>query len=80
MRFAELFDTELGQVVVLHQLREEGPEVRVFWVPEGLGVCSFALIFPDTEEGEAKAQSTFEGMNEAAALELISKTKFGPEK
>ena len=57
-KFAKLFDTKYGQILVLRQGAEVddgeenlGDEVRVFMQPDGLGVCSIAAKFKDTESG-----------------------------
>ncbi len=42
-QFAKLFEFEgLGQVLVMLDRGDDGPEVRLYFKPDGLGVCSVA--------------------------------------
>ena len=60
--FAKLFERpEYGQV--LAKLDADGggaPELRWYAKPPGLGVCSFALGFGDSDEGWDAAERAFE--------------------
>ncbi|HEP9000241.1 TPA: hypothetical protein VDU89_006973, partial [Pseudomonas aeruginosa] len=49
--FAKLFEFEdLGQVLVMLDRGDDGPEVRLYFKPDGLGVCSVACSnFPGDE-------------------------------
>lgn len=51
-KFAKLFESEkYGQLVVIKQTDDDGlPEVRLFLLPENLGVCSIAISFVDDSE------------------------------
>ena len=71
--FAKLYETEeTGQVLVKLDEGEDGPEVRYYFEPKGLGVCSMAFQFKDDEEGSAwdKADIAFEKADEEQALRL----------
>ena len=71
--FAKLYEVEeTGQVLVKLSEGEDGPEVRYYFEPEGLGVCSFAFQFKDDEKGSAwdKADAAFERADEEQALRL----------
>lgn len=71
--FAKLYETEeTGQVLVKLDDGEKGPEIRYYFVPEGLGVCTMALEFTDDDKGTAwdKADTAFEKVNEEQALKL----------
>ena len=71
--FAKLYETEEdGQVLVKVQEGEEGPEVRYYFVPEGLGVCSMALEFKDDKKGTAweKADAYFDKIDEESAIQM----------
>jgi hypothetical protein len=71
--FAKLYETEeTGQVLVKLAEGDEGPEVRYYFEPKGLGVCSFAFQFKDDEKGSAwdKADAAFERADEEQALRL----------
>lgn len=59
--FAKLFDTEVGQILVIVQSSDDGdPEIRFFAKPDVLGVCSVALTYEDTDAGWGAAESAFE--------------------
>lgn len=51
-KFAKLFESEKhGQLVVIKQTDDDGvPEIRLFLLPENLGVCSIAISFVDDSE------------------------------
>ena len=60
--FAKLFEHEKhGQLLVKMDMDQEGsPEIRTFFEPEGFGVCSIAIGFPDTDEGWDGAETLFQ--------------------
>jgi hypothetical protein len=69
--FAKIYETEeTGQVLMKVDQGDEGPEVRFYFVPEGLGVCSMAMQYKDTGEGWEKADKFFEEMTEDRAIEF----------
>ena len=74
--FAKLYETELGQILVKQDDGDGGAEVRIFFEPEGLGVCSVALNWKqdDNETQWKKADSAFEKMTEEAVTELVKNT------
>jgi len=74
--FAKLYETELGQILVKQDDGDDGAEVRIFFEPEGLGVCSVALNWKqdDNETQWKKADSAFEKMTEEAVTELVKNT------
>lgn len=53
--FAKLFESETyGQIAVIKQTNDDGdPEIRFYFQPPGLGVCSNALSFGDGNEDES---------------------------
>ena len=69
--FAKLYETELGQILVKQDEGDDGPEIRFFFRPEGLGVCSFALMFTDDDEGWDAADASFEKIDESSALDAV---------
>lgn len=71
--FAKLYNTEVGQILVKVDEGDQGAEVRIFFEPEGLGVCSVSYNWPELEEKEQwdNADSVFERMNEDKCLELL---------
>lgn len=71
--FAKLYQTEeTGQVLIKIDNGDKGPEVRFYFVPEGLGVCSMALEFKDDNKGDAwdKADAFFEKIDEELAIQM----------
>lgn len=79
MAFARLYETkELGQILVkLDQNEESLPEIRYFFEPENLGVCSMAISFKDSETAWDNAERVFDLMNEDKAIEAVSKVLDG---
>ena len=75
MAFAKLYETkELGQILVkLDQNEESLPEIRYFFEPENLGVCSMAISFKDSETAWDNAEKVFDLMNEGKAIEAVRK-------
>ena len=72
--FAKLYETEIGQILVLLQGDDEAkPEVRYFFEPVDLGVCSFALKYEDTDDGWDKAESIFEQTTREIAVGVVGK-------
>lgn len=73
-QFAKLYnDTPHGQILVkLDTDPDDGnPEVRLFSRPPGMGVCSLALGFDDTDAGWEIAEATFDNVDEKKAIEII---------
>lgn len=74
--FAKLFDSpRFGQLLIKMDAGEDGaPEVRFYYMPTSLGVCSCALGFNDTDAGWELSTQLFEriGMEEAEAFLLNS--------
>ncbi len=71
--FAKLYETEeLGQILIKIDDGEEGPEVRVYFEPKGLGVCSMAYTFSD-EKATAwvSAEKAFETLDEQSAIDTV---------
>jgi hypothetical protein len=63
--FCKVFRHADSQVVVLlDPCGEDGPEIQFKARPTGLGVCSVALSFEDTDEGYEKAGQVFEEIGE----------------
>jgi len=71
--FAKLYETQKhGQILVMldSDTEESTPEVRFFVQPKGLGVCSFAMGFEDSQDGWENAETAFEKVDEAMALKV----------
>lgn len=72
MAFAKLFDgPRCGQLLIKCDTDQDGaPEVRVYFQPPNLGVCSVALSFPDTDDGAAQARTAFDRMDMPRAEDI----------
>ena len=74
--FVKLYKTEkYGQILVVIDEGEKGPEVRFSFVPDGLGVCQQAIQF-DGKEGTSdsawdSAIEFFDLIDEEKAAEFI---------
>lgn len=71
--FAKLYETkEYGQVLVKIDRGDDGdPEVRTYFQPVSLGVCSLAITFDDTDGGWGRAEKMFDNMTEESAKSMI---------
>ena len=73
--FAKLFHfDEIGQVLVKRDTDENGdPEVRLYFEPEGFGICSTAFGFEadETEDESAKAKRAFDMVDQERAEKII---------
>lgn len=77
--FAKLFRADdTGQVLVVLDEGDEGPEIQISFKPNGLGVCSMNLKFNDSDEGWQKAEHAFSKIDSDAALGLARKTLSEP--
>lgn len=73
--FAKVYRSGKDQILVKLDGGDEGPEVRWFFRPDGLGVCSIAAQFPDTDAGWDKAEEVFSKVDEATAISVVEKAK-----
>jgi len=72
--FAKLFQFDtVGQVLVKLDDEENGPEVRLYFQPPGLGVCSSAFKFEADENGTEwdKAERAFELVDAEKAEKIV---------
>jgi hypothetical protein len=74
--FAKVFKTgDVGQILVVIDDGEKGPEVQFSFVPDGLGVCRQAIQFDgDIDTAWDSAQELFDSVDEARAVEIIQPT------
>ena len=70
--FAKLFETEHGQVLVKRDEADDGPEIRFYINPPGLGVCSIAHVFPDSDGGQTAADKAFDAVSDQVALAALA--------
>lgn len=74
--FAKLYDTEVGQILILKELNEDNgnPEVRFYFQPEGLGTCHMATTMPDDSDGSwDAADKLFDSVDKEKAVSLCKK-------
>lgn len=72
--FAKLYETEeAGQILVKLDDGDDGAEVRFYFEPPQLGVCSVALNWSEREAHEQweKADKIFESITQEKALKVI---------
>lgn len=71
--FAKLYGTDNDQVLVKIGDDANGdPEVRVFFRPKGLGICSFALGWDDDSAVSLeKAEAFFDAIDEDKARKIV---------
>lgn len=73
--FAKLFKFEdIGQVLVKLDDGDDGPEVRFYFMPKGLGVCAVAMTFKADAEGDQwdKAERAFAMVDETKARDIVA--------
>jgi uncharacterized protein YrzB (UPF0473 family) len=72
-KFAKLYESNLGQVLVKIDSNEEGlPEVRFFFQPDLLGVCNFAYSWPsDSDADWDRAEELFNSLDEEKVIETV---------
>jgi len=76
-KFAKLFEfDDIGQVLVKRDDGDNGAEVRIYFQPEGLGVCSTAFNFePSGDETEHdKADKAFAIIDQDKAESIVRNT------
>ncbi len=73
MAFAKLYGDDDGQVLVKLGASDTGPEIRFYFQPPDLGVCSVAVGFKDTDEGWDKAEAVFAATTEEGARKVVEK-------
>lgn len=77
--FAKLFGEGDRQIAVILKESNEGPEVRLFFKPDGLGVCETGLGYPykafknDESAAWKAAESCFAKMDEEHARAIADK-------
>lgn len=75
-QFAKLYaDEKIGQILVkLDSCESSRPEVRFFFQPENMGVCSASTGFEDSEGGWDLAERYFDKVTRESAVELVTET------
>ena len=72
--FAKLFGTDKDQILVKLDTNDDGnPEIRFYFEPEGLGVCSIASSWKDdSDKSWDKAEAAFALIDEEKARNVVS--------
>lgn len=70
--FAKLFGSGRNQILVIRQTHDTTcrPEIRVFFQPPNLGVCSAAIGFDDTDKGWDQRNKVFSEVDEDFAWKV----------
>ena len=74
--FAKLFERDGKQVLVKVDANNDNsnPEVRFFFEPEGLGVCSSAFVYKDeSDKSWDIAEKFFAEVDETKAFEIVGR-------
>lgn len=73
MKFCRVYDNKrYGQIVIMKKQSEEGaPEIRLFFQPEGFGVCNFAIGFKSDDAPESAYNQAFNEITLKVAIEII---------
>ena len=73
--FAKLYETEeFGQILVKLDQSDGDyvPEVRIYFVPEGLGVCASSVKYEDSDDGRAAAEKYFNEIDQSTAMSIVN--------
>ena len=70
--FAKIYETDETQILLMLDSGEDGPEVRLFFSPEGLGVCSAVYKFSDDEEGWNLAEEALNNLDKDKVSDIVS--------
>lgn len=73
MRFAKVWDVKrYQQIAMIKQIDEEGmPEIRVYFQPDGYGLCSFIMAWP--HDTKVNVEEVFSKMILQDAIEIVDK-------
>ena len=77
MSFAKLYETEeYGQILIkIDTGTDDYPEIRYYFEPKNLGVCSVAVSFDnDTDEAWERAEAMFDKVDADTAKETVKAT------
>lgn len=70
--FAKLYETDIGQIVVMRHMGEDEPEIRIYINPNGNGVCWASVGFSGCDAGRDAANRFFAGMTAELAVKVAS--------
>ena len=74
MKFAKLYETSVGQILVVLRRGDEGHEITFTFdmEPYGLGLCEVKVGYSDSDADGDKAQSMFDWITEAYASSVVA--------
>jgi hypothetical protein len=74
-KFAKLFeDTKCGQILVMLQESDDkdGPEIRYYFKPEGMGVCNCTINYKDSETAWDSAEERFKRIKKEDVVIMVA--------
>lgn len=71
MKFAKLFETEHGQILVKKDVVDDIPVVEIYFQPEGLGVCHLDYKFGDDDHGDDQADAFFDELTQERVIAIV---------
>ena len=73
--FAKLYETKYGQILVKldNDNDDSVPEIRFYFKPPELGICTIAVLYKDTAEDWDKANKILEQITEEDATRHVGK-------
>lgn len=76
MSFAKLYETEVGQILVMKDEGDDGPKITVHFEPENLGICNVNFNWCDDKEEVQweKCDEAFDLMTEEKCTAMIKST------
>ena len=72
-KFAKLYETERGQVLVMRDTDDDyKPALKFFFYvgTESIGMSAFVMSFSDDESGEEKADTAFNNVDQELAISI----------
>jgi len=83
MEFSKIFDSKkYGQILVKADVGEDNaPEIRYYFKPEKLGVCSVAIGFSDDDHGWKLQEHAYQAQTLETSENMVTKaiSSFGME-
>ena len=75
MKFTKVYQCKkYGQIVAMRrQDKDGGPEIRVYFLPDSMGVCEFGFGFKNDDDGDAETRldQAFDTLTYRSALDLV---------
>jgi hypothetical protein len=79
--FSKIYETEIGQILIIKVKDTNNPSIKVYFEPEGLGICHFGVEMPDnTDINLDKIDSLFDQFTKEVIVEKVKEVISGTEK